>query len=276
MFKNKSILVSVIIPCYNHGEFVKEAVDSVYKSVLDTKVENKTEIIIVDDGSDDTNTKGILEQLKTENNYIELITQDNKGLGNARNTGIKKAKGKFIIPLDSDNKLTNLFFTEALNKFIQNESVDIVYANAILFGEEKGTWNFPIYSMTKALRKNTLDACAIYRKKVWEELKGYDENMPYNGYEDWDFWIRAAKKGFVFKKINGNGFYYRVLKDSMIRSLSEKKRIESRVYILSKNGDLLIDDYLKYDSLSNMVSKNIFFGIIKVVGHFLKNRSRNL
>ena len=86
--------VSVVIPCYNSGVFIEKAINSVKKQTY-----NNIEIIVVNDGSTDPYTLNYLKKIKN----ITLINQKNKGLSNARNVGIKKAKGQYILPLDADD-----------------------------------------------------------------------------------------------------------------------------------------------------------------------------
>ena len=92
-------LISIVIPCYNHGQYIDEAIISV------EEYKNKDyEIIIINDGSTDNFTNIRLEELK-EGGY-NVIVQKNQGLGKTRNNGIKIANGKYILPLDADNKIT--------------------------------------------------------------------------------------------------------------------------------------------------------------------------
>ena len=99
--------LSVVIPCYNMGEYVDEAL----KSVLSYPTQNDIEVIIINDGSNDNNyTKKILDSYNFDNVFV--IHQSNKGLGNARNTGIKLAKSPFLISSLSKVLYSNLKFSK--------------------------------------------------------------------------------------------------------------------------------------------------------------------
>ena len=104
-----SPLVSIIIPCYNQVLFLEEAVDS----VLNCTYPN-FEIIIVDDGSHDHSAKIALKIHEKNPEKIHVIMQENAGPANARNVGIKAARGKYILPLDGDNKISEDYIQKAV------------------------------------------------------------------------------------------------------------------------------------------------------------------
>src|SRR5882724_10030009 len=95
---NEACKISVVIPCYNHGAYLPEAISSVFKLNRDD-----VELIVVDDGSTDELTCKEINLLVGKG--IKVLRQSNKGLGAARNAGIKIARGEFILPLDSDNRI---------------------------------------------------------------------------------------------------------------------------------------------------------------------------
>src|ERR1019366_6284284 len=93
-----SCKVSVIMPCFNHGEFLAEAVASVTEIGRDD-----VELIVVDDGSTDERTRQEVDKLVAQG--IKVIRQENKGVAAARNAGILASQGEFIFPLDADDRL---------------------------------------------------------------------------------------------------------------------------------------------------------------------------
>src|SRR5580700_8143551 len=93
-----SYKVSVVIPCFNHGEFLPEAVASVAQIGRDD-----VQLIVVDDGSSDERTGQELRKVMAQG--INVIRQDNEGLAGARNAGILASQGKYIFPLDADDHL---------------------------------------------------------------------------------------------------------------------------------------------------------------------------
>ncbi len=183
-------------------------------SVEEVRNENLLEVIIVDDGSSEAETIRILKDV-AEAGYT-VVSQPNRRVSAARNTGIRLANGEFILPLDSDNRLRDIYLKEGVSLLKENPRIGVIYADAEYFGEKTGRWHVPEFDLLSLLRKNFIDVCALYRKALWEQVGGYDEQMPWMGLEDWDFWLRAACHGGSFFHLPEVGFDYRVRADSQI------------------------------------------------------------
>ena len=207
-----TITVSIIIPCYNQGVFLLDALQS-----LEALDKNMVEIIIVNDGSTDQFTNEYIGAL--DKGKYKVVVQQNKGLAAARNTAIKIAKGKYIIPLDADNKLHPVFIMDAIGILDQAENVTVVYGNARYFGAKNGDWIVGEYNLQKLMIENYIDACAMIRKEALIAEGLYDENMRYMGWEDWELWLRLSFKGYQFSYVNKVFFDYRVLDTSMSNSM---------------------------------------------------------
>jgi glycosyltransferase involved in cell wall biosynthesis len=205
--------VSIVIPFYNHGVMLREALASVEQ----VRNANLLEVIIVDDGSSEAETTRTLDEA-TKAGY-SVVSQPNRGPGAARNTGIRLAKGEFILPLDSDNRLRDVYLDEGVSLLKNNPSVGVVYADAEYFDERSGRWHVPEFDLLSLIRGNFIDTCALYRKKLWEEVGGYDEQVICMGWEDWDFWLRVTCHGGAFVHLSKIAFDYRVRKDSVIVKL---------------------------------------------------------
>ncbi|MES2590881.1 MAG: glycosyltransferase [Bacteroidota bacterium] len=186
--------VSIIIPCYNQARFLPDAINSAL-----AQTHKDVEIIVVNDGSLD-NTSVIARKFPS----VTLVEQKNKGLSAARNAGIKRASGGWIITLDADDKLHPEFIEKTIGKN------DIVCTRLETFGAEHKTWMSVLKhpQLSDLLKINHLNCCSLFKKDVWTMAGGYDENMR-DGYEDWEFWIRAAQAGFNITVIDEALFYYR-------------------------------------------------------------------
>ncbi|MCT7979956.1 glycosyltransferase family 2 protein [Laspinema olomoucense] len=232
------IAVSVIIPCYNQGEFVLEAIASV-ESCQDSVYE----ILIVNDGSTSPVTQKVLAYLQQKE--YQVIDQSNQGLAAARNTGITKARGRYILPLDADNKIKPDYITEAVAILDEHPEVGVVYGNAELFGEKTGIVEVPDFDINRLVAGNYIDACAVFRRTVWQDCGGYDSHIPRKlGYEDWDFWLGAAEKGWQFHHISDVMYEYRLRANSMVSACNiPENRQELFRYICSKHIGLYATNF---------------------------------
>jgi len=224
----KSYRISVVIPCFNHGEFLPEAVGSVASIKR-----NDIELIVVDDGSTDERTRKEMDVLAAR--AIHIIRQENKGLAAARNAGILVSKGQYILPLDADNRLRSGYIEHGIRILDANPQVGVVYGDAEYIGVRTGRWHVGSFDRDQLLQRNYIDACAIYRRSVWEQNSGYDGTMPVQGLEDWDFWLGALEHGWQFAYVPGVLFDYRVTTESMItRAHGFEKQVED--FIAKKHG----------------------------------------
>ena len=271
---NNNIRISIIIPCYNDGIYIIEAIQSAeqYKG-------NDAEIIIVNDGSTDDYTILVLRELESGGYFV--INQDNIGLASARNNAIKVAKGNYILPLDSDNKIKPEYISKSIRILDENPEIGVVYSDLEYFGEEFSVQRISEFDFSKLMIGNYIDACAIYRKQVWIDVKGYDPNLNKLFWEDWEFWIHAYKKGWKFFHIQEVLFYYRKKKDSLaLHALIPKERNKAYDYILfSKHSDVFFDQYKEIyhenASTNNIYLKKKIFEKDQTI-HTLHNQIREI
>jgi len=189
MAKNpKHPLVTVIIPTYNRGWVVQEAIDS----VLDQDFRDY-ELIVVDDGSDD-NTREILGAY---GKAITVLQQSNRGVSAARNRGIAEAAGRLIAFLDSDDlwlprKLTTQvkFFAENADAVI-NQTQEIWIRNGVRVNPKKRHHKFSGMIFERSLALCLVSPSAVMIKKCLFDAVGvFDENLP--ACEDYDLWLRIS------------------------------------------------------------------------------------
>lgn len=227
-------ILSVIIPCFNHGIYIEKAIES----VLAFKNHSLIEIIIVNDGSTDKLTNDVLNGI--DHPIVTVLNQQNSGLAKARNNGIKMAKGEYILPLDSDNYIDPEYIEKSIVVLKKYENVGVVYSDMYVFKDGTSEFSKPEsynVDLKYLIFGKTIDACAVFRKRVWEKLGGYDENMPVMGYEDWDFWIRALEKGIKFHHFDEALFYYRDVPVSMLKNVGKNKEVILE-YIVRKHAHL--------------------------------------
>lgn len=225
---SNQILISVVIPCYNDGSFLKEAIDSVKSHAVNSSYE----IIIADDCSDDSTTLSILNSYTTDPQIKLLHSEQQKGPSAARNRAISNSVGKYILPLDADNRLTDLYFDKGVELLENNPDIDVVYADCCYFEKKTGYKKVGDLDIARLLVANYIDTCAIYRKSLWNSLEGYDELITL-GVEDWDFWLRSILAGASHKYLSECGFEYRVHANSLTNLVGEQRDTDV-AYIFQK------------------------------------------
>lgn len=194
--------VSIIIPCYNGGRYLREAVES----ALNQTYQNK-EIIIVNDGSTDGETLSVLRELE-KFGTVRIIHQENKGLASARNTGAAVSSGEYMCCLDDDDSIELTYIEKCIEIFKTNTRIGFVYSDVRLFGDIDKVWRTGEYDAYRLLFRNNIPVSAVFRKICWEAVGGYNPVMDI-GYEDWDFWIGIVEKGWMGKWIPETLFKHR-------------------------------------------------------------------
>lgn len=233
--------ISIIIPCYKYAHYLAECVGSVVNQTYKAK-----EIIIVNDGSPD-NTSEVARELiaKYLESNIILLEKENGGNSAARNVGIKIATSEYIMCLDPDDKLV----PAALEEHVKLLTDDMTIAQCALmeFGD-RYVINVPTISPTleRILKTNTIFCNAVFPRRAWEEVGGYDENeIITNGFEDWEIWIRMLAAGYHVNVSDFIALRYRVHEGQMTQVTTHPRRQELYEYIFNKHRAL----YDKYGLL---------------------------
>ncbi len=194
--------VSIIMPCYNDGEYIREAIESIKQQTY-----GNWELIIIDDGSDDPKTVRIIDDIQDAK--IRIFHTEHLRPAGARNYGINYASGKYILPVDSDDKIHPTYIEKALELMESNSNIGIVYCKAELFGEKTGAWDLPDYSFPKMLLDNIVFVTALFYKEDWKIVGGFSTSMV-AGMEDYDFWLSILGLGRNIYQIPEILFYYRI------------------------------------------------------------------
>ncbi len=203
-------LVSVVIPTYNHGHFVTEAVESALAQTY-----HPIEVIVVDDGSSDDTR----EILRCYGDRIRYVFQENKGLSAARNTGIRVARGEWIALLDSDDIWAAEKLETQLRCLDKHPSAGLVGAlnkSDASFGPPPVPLGCVTVRVLDFLTSTPFGpSSALIRRDVLEEVGGFDETL--RSVEDRDMWLRIAVR-YPALRVEWPCWYYRVSAGQMSRN----------------------------------------------------------
>jgi len=255
--------ISIIIPCYNQGQYVDEAVDSVLNQTF-----QDFEIIIINDGSTDSFTNDKLYNYNKSKTTV--IHTKNNGLAATRNLGVSKSTGGFIQFLDADDILLPTKFQKQINVFENFEDIDICYTNYRFYDIVKNEI-LPPHNM-QFLGQDTISDflfrwerglsipihTALFKRDVCTKVPF---NSELRAKEDWLFWCTLALNESNFHFLNEELAYYRFHSSNMCNNKSEM------YYWLMISG-LLIQDKLSYD-LKNTFMRN-------TIEHLLNSIEKNV
>jgi glycosyltransferase involved in cell wall biosynthesis/GT2 family glycosyltransferase len=236
--------LSVVIPCHDDGDYLIDAVASVERNAP------TAELIVVDDGSTQPRTRDVLAALREAGHRV--IEQPHAGLSAARNRGIAVSTGDYLLPLDADNRLLPGFAAEAVALLDADPLVGVVYGDRREFGARHGDVTVPELDLPELLWSNYIDACAVMRRAVWTGVGGYDVN--FHDWEDWDFWLGAAERGWRFVHLPRPTFEYRIRPDSMHQKFLRRddypsilRRIyeKHRALVSEQNSEILVAAHIE-------------------------------
>jgi len=231
--KEKSLpRVSVIIPCFNLGEFLEDAINSIQEQSF-----KSVEIIIVNDGSTDPETLRILANL--DYRVCRVIHTTNQGPASARNTGIAECKGEYILPLDADDMISSDFIRKAVSILDDDHRIGIVNSKVRYFSEEERDWQQPEFSLGRLLIENMIVSTSMFRKNDWHAVSGYRDCMR-EGWEDWDFWISIVGISRKVYCLKDEYFYYRIRKGSRTRSLTLSVKVRLFITLILNHKTLYL------------------------------------
>lgn len=230
---NKTI--SIIVPCYNYAHYLKECLDSIIYQTYPVH-----EIIVVSDGSPDfaEQLQICIEARNTTKIPIWHTHKNNGGLSSARNDGIKRATGEYIMCLDADDKLVPAAIEEHMK--LITDDMTIAQCALMEFGE-RHVINVPLPNTTleRVMQSNTIYCNAVFPRKAWVDVGEYDESETMRaGYEDWEFWIRCLAKGYRVNTSDFIALRYRVHEGQMTQATAWPKRQKLYNYIYNKHKEM--------------------------------------
>jgi GT2 family glycosyltransferase len=191
--------IAVVIPCFNDGATLAEAVRSVQaQSRID-------ELVVVDDGSTDRLTLGVLSELEGEG--VTVLRRPNGGPSAARAAGVEASRADYVFPLDADDCLlpgTLASLAEALD---DDPRLALAWGDYQLFGEHRYRQRTAeVLDPWQISYQNDMPVAAMLRRSVLDTVGGWEES---GGYEDWDLWMKLAEHALRGRRVPIVAYAYR-------------------------------------------------------------------
>ena len=199
-YDEKQVYFSVIIPAYNAGPFIVQTLDSVVNQTY-----SNFEIVITNDGSTDNTEEIILQYIDAHPSLqIYLFSQINKGLGNARNNGIFRARGKYLAFLDADDSWLPEKLLSVHKMLSEDENIELICHNEFMISASnrmiKKNYYGPYNEFHDLLfNGNCLSPSAVtVKREVFDKVGVFNEDRNLHGIDDYDMWLRMSIKGVKY------------------------------------------------------------------------------
>lgn len=230
--------ISIIIPCHNMAEYIRDTIASVKAQTSDN-----WECIIVDDGSWDKSAKFIDEATAGDERF-KVFHTENKGVAAARNLAIMNATGRYILPLDADDILMPNAVERFTEAWKENPGASLIVPMIEHFGMSSQIQDRKWYGYKDLMKRCTPTNSSCFRRYDWGRVGGYrHESM----YEDWEFWLRLLYKNDTVVNIPEILARYRVRQESRYRTAV--KRHKEELEILRKLNPLIFGEKQSIDDI---------------------------
>lgn len=235
---------TVVIPCFNHGRFVADAV----RSALE-QTDAQTRVVVVNDGSTDADTRSACDACKilTRDSIerVRVIHQDNRGLPAARNVGARAASDEgwceYLVFLDADDYIQPSFVSRLHAEVVaaqdKQRTVSHAYCQERLVDRAFGIWTVPEWDPVLLLVTNLHPVTALVRRECFESAGGFDESMTL-GYEDWELWVRLSSRGLRGVRVREPLFNWRRHTDITMVMEAVTRHEQLFGFIADKHKDL--------------------------------------
>lgn len=248
-------VVSVVIPCYNYGHFLGSTLDSLLAQTL-----TDWECILVDDGSTDT-TRTVAEASAAEDSRVQYVFQPNAGHSAARNTGLSRARGRYVQMLDADDVIQKCKLERQADYLDSHPNCDVVYGNHDYFTDStlRTALDSPLTAdsspencaagpvpdiLLRLMQRNIMVTHApLFRRELYARVGPLDTTLA--AAEDWDFWLRCAFAGASFHCRNWDQAAALVRHHSASYSHDRRRMLESILQLRVKIGRMTDDPALQ-------------------------------
>ncbi len=256
--------ISVLIPCYNAGKYIEEALDSILNQTY-----RNLEILLIDDGSSDNTKQIIIDYAARDGRIIPAFNETNMGLIRTLNKGVKSATGKYIARMDADDVSALNRIEVILNAFLANPDLDVISAG-YRFLTTKGVIErraYPKATLSKALRFVSFfctpvnHPCVMARTEIFKE-NPFDEEYIHS--EDYELFSRLLSKGYKFSNLNEPLYCLRMNPES-VSNRFEQLQISTHMRISVMNIDYYYGkqyDFFLHKVIVNRISFDVSFELL--------------
>lgn len=223
---------SIIITCYNLGAFLEEALQSAL-----AQQHTDFEVVLIDDGSTDPQTLALLDSLPPHPR-LRVLRTANQGVARARNHAISAAHGRYLLPLDADDRIHPSYLAQATAILDAHPAVGFVGCHYRIFGEWQGQTMPTSYRLPDMLIENAVPIASVYRRECWEAVGGYCPEL--NSIEDWDLWLGMLGKGYQGVVLPQFLFEYRIRPGSNLSHMRQATIYRARMQLLYQRHRQLV------------------------------------
>ena len=247
---NQEVLLSVIVPVYNTEQFLAKCLDSIIEARIDDM-----EVLVINDGSTDNSRKIAREYEKKYPDLISYYEQENRGLGNVRNVGLMRARGKYLASVDSDDTIQSDFFRDAL-PFMQ-EDVDVIVCDWMSIADDKRfetvavDWVFEKRKTMEGLLFTTIMPSTC--NKIMKRKILLDNKVKYleQKYEDLSANPQVLLCAETVKYLRKPYYNYHLRSNSLMRSkVNPREMVDALVYldnvVAKKHRSINIEEFKYY------------------------------
>lgn len=261
---NATPKISVIIPCFNAGKYIREAIDSILSQTY-----KNLEILLVDDGSTD-DTKTIIEEYAARDSRIMAVfNEKNLGLIRTLNKSVQLATGEFIARMDADDISVRHRIELLYNKFISTPDTDIASAAYYYLTTNNRVIRkaYPKATLSKALHFVSFFStpvnhpCILARSSVMKD-NPYDENYIHS--EDYELFSRLLRKNYSIVNLNEPVYYLRI-NPASVSNKYESIQISTHTRISVRNMEEYFGvkyDFFQHKVMINRISFNVSLSLI--------------
>ncbi len=257
----REIDLSIIVPIYNVEEYLRECLESIYTLNL------RKEIILVNDGSKDHSLEIAKEYQKKFWKETVLISKENEGLSEARNDGLRRAKGKYVYFIDSDDYINTAVFEKIFIEILE-EDIEILHGNGVRYyssEKQEALHNMSIdmdhkyfvgkeflYKMYQKDSYLEMIWLNIYKRQYLIENHFFFQKGIV--YEDTLFSLPVFWKSESVKYVKDCFYYYRIRENSI---MSGKRRVPDFLFVLSKNIDFILENNVCHPIITKKIISQI-------------------